>query len=175
MSEDAASAEKKSGNPGDDTLEALGKRIESIRSAMLVTTDEHGNPWSRPMITREMDENGCLWFFTKRDSEKISHIARDNRVNVAYSKPDDALYLSVTGQAEVVDEMDKKKELWNPFVKAWFPDGLDDPELVLLKITPERAEYWQGPSTQIGRIISIAAKLASGGKISTGKQVEVSL
>ena len=159
----------------DDTLEALGKRIESIRSAMLVTLDENGQPWSRPMITREMDDEGNLWFFTKRDSTKIQDITSNNRVNVAYAKPDDALYLSVTGLATLVDDMEKKKELWNPFVKAWFPDGIDDPELVLLKVMPERAEYWQGPSTRVGRMISIATKLATGGKVSTGKQVEITL
>jgi general stress protein 26 len=162
-------------NRNDDTLEALGKRIQDIRSAMLTTLDENGQPWSRPMITREMDEEGNLWFFTKRDSTKARDISTNSTVNVAYAKPDDALYVSVTGQAEIVDNMAKKKQLWNPLVKAWFPDGLDDPDLVLLKVTPERAEYWQGPSTSIGRAISIAAKLASNGKISTGKQVEVSL
>jgi general stress protein 26 len=157
----------------DDTLAALAKRIKSIRAAMLVTTDKHGNPWSRPMITRDMDENGTLWFFTKRNSQKVSDITADNRVTVVYTNPDDALYVSVRGRAEVVHDMARKKELWNPLVKAWFPDGLDDPELVLLKVTPERAEYWQGPSTQVGRAISIAAKLVTGGKVSTGKQVAV--
>jgi general stress protein 26 len=162
-------------NSNDDTLEALGKRIRDIRSAMLTTLDDNGLPWSRPMITREMDEEGNLWFFTKRDSIKVQNIVKNNRVNVAYAKPDDALYVSVTGVATVVDDMEKKRTLWNPFVKAWFPDGLDDPDLVLLKISPERAEYWEGPSTKIGRAVSIVAKLASSGKISTGKQVEVAL
>jgi general stress protein 26 len=170
-------ANTKDAIPGanDDTLEALGKRIQDIRSAMLTTLDEAGQPWSRPMITREMDEQGNLWFFTKRDSAKAKNIATNKLVNVAYAKPEDALYVSVTGVATLVDDMDKKKTLWNPFVKAWFPEGLDDPDLVLLKVTPERAEYWQGPSTQLGRVVSIAAKLATGGKVSTGKQVEISL
>jgi len=42
----------------------------------------------------------------------------------------------VAGTAEIIHDMAKKKELWNPIAKAWFPDGVDDPELTVLEVMP---------------------------------------
>lgn len=159
----------------EETLESLGKQIRDIRTAMFTTLDQESTLWSRPMAIQEMDETGTLWFFTARDSGKAQEVAGGEPVNITYAKPDDSLYVSITGIAEVVDDIAKKKELWNPFVKAWFPEGPEDPNVVLLKVIPERAEYWQGPSTGVGRLVSVAAKLVSGGKTSSGKDVKVTL
>ena len=159
----------------DSSLNALAERIHDIRFAMMTTLDNQGELWSRPMATRDIDEDGTLWFFTKRDSGKVENIKSDHRVNLSYAKPEDAIYVSITGTITLVDNPAKKRELWNAFVKAWFPDGVDDPDLILLKVTPEYAEYWEGPKSSFGRTISVLTKLATGGKVKTGKNVEVDL
>jgi general stress protein 26 len=157
------------------SVEALADRIKGITTAMFTTLDDQGNLWARPMATQDMDDDGTLWFFTKRDSEKVDQIKSDHRINLSYVKPDDSLYISITGNADIINNQAKKEELWNTFVKAWFPDGVDDPDLVLLRVIPEYAEYWEGPKTGIGRALSILTKVATGGKSSDGKDVKVNL
>jgi general stress protein 26 len=54
-------------------------------------------------------------------------------------------WLSLTGSAAVVDDAEKKKELWNTFIEARFPDGQDDPSVVVVKVDGGSAQYWESP------------------------------
>ncbi len=128
----------------------------------MLTTINGGQLRSRPMSTQEMDETGDLWFFTSDDTHKVDEIEADNRVNVAYAKPDDNLYISVSGRAALVKDRRKIEELWNPVLKAWFPDGLEDPHLSLLKISVEEAEYWDSPNSKIVQIVGFVKALVTG-------------
>ena len=123
-----------------ESIEKLKGLTESIDFAML-TTFANNKLRSRPMSTQEMDENGNLWFFTSEDTHKVEEIEANPQVNVAYSKPDDNTYVSVSGTASVSKDRAKIEELWSEIYKAWFPKGLDDPKLCLLKIQVEEAEY----------------------------------
>ena len=115
-------------------IEKLRELLKGIRVAMMTTIDQDGSLRSRPMATQETEDPGELWFFTGADSAKAGEIGRDQRVNLSYAKPDDESYVSLSGTAQVVRDKAKAKELWNPFVKAWFPKGLDDPNLALLRV-----------------------------------------
>src|SRR4029077_2061411 len=129
------------------SIEQLKNLLEGIDFTMF-TTVANGKLHSRPMSTQEMDENGDLWFFTSDDSRKISELGSDNRINAAYSSPDDNTYVSVFGTAEVIRDRAKIEELWSPVHKVWFPEGKDDPHLCLLKVSVEEAEYWDAPSSK---------------------------
>ena len=118
------------------SIEKLKTLIEDIDFAML-TTVNGGQLRSRPMSTQEYEGDNALWFFTSDQTHKVEEIEADSRVNVAYSKPDDNVYVSVSGRAAVVKDRQKIEELWNPILKAWFPEGLDDPTLCLLKVSVE--------------------------------------
>jgi general stress protein 26 len=143
------------------SVEKLKEILEGIDFTML-TTIANGRLHSRPMSTQEMDENGDLWFFTSDDSRKIDEVNADNRVNAAYSDPGGNTYVSVFGTAEVVKDRAKIEELWNPIHKAWFPEGLDDPHLCLLKVAVEEAEYWDAPSSKFVQLAGFIKALATG-------------
>jgi general stress protein 26 len=143
------------------SLEQLKGLLEGIDFTMLTTVAE-GKLHSRPMSTQELDENGDLWFFTNDDSRKIDEVNGDNRVNAAYSDPDNNTYISVFGTAKVVKERGKMEELWNPIHKAWFPKGLDDPHICLLKVSVEEAEYWDAPSSKFVQIAGFVKALVTG-------------
>jgi general stress protein 26 len=64
--------------------------------------------------------------------------------------------------AEIVTDRTKIEELWNPIHKAWFPKGVDDPNLVLLKISVEQAEYWDSPSSTIVQVAGFVKALVTG-------------
>ena len=156
------------------SIEKIRELTEGIDFCMLTTIDgDHLR--SRPMSTQEFEFDGDLWFFTNDTTHKIEEIEKDNRVCVAYSKPDENVYLSVSGRAEVTKDRAKIEELWNPILKAWFPEGLDDPSLCLLKIPVEQAEYWDAPSSRIVRLFEIAKALATGQEADYGENKKIDL
>jgi general stress protein 26 len=157
-----------------ESIEKLGQLLEDIDFAMLATFDGE-KIRARPMSTQEVDADGNLWFFTSDRTHKVEEIERDNRVCVAYAKPDDNVYVSVSGTAALVKDRAKIEELWNPIHKAWFPEGLDDPTLALLKITIEEAEYWDSPSSTLVQLVGFVKALATGQEADGGDHGKVRL
>ena len=137
----------------DEKIEKLRERIQDIKVAMLTTVDEDGKLHSRPMATEQVASDGTLWFFTRADSPKIKELAHDERVNVSYSDPDDDTYVSIAGRARVVRDRERAAELWSPLYKAWFPQGLDDPELALVNVRIEQAQYWDRGSRKMVELL----------------------
>jgi len=156
------------------SIEKLKGLIEDIDFAML-TTVNGGQLRSRPMSTQEFELDGDLWFFTSDQTHKVDEIEADNRVNVAYSKPEDNVYISVSGRAQLVKDKEKIEELWKPILKAWFPKGLDDPTLALLKISVEEAEYWDSPSSTIVQLVGFVKALVTGEPANGGEHGKVTL
>jgi len=158
----------------EEAIVKLKDLIEDIDFAML-TTVNGGQLRSRPMSTQEFDFDGDLWFFTSDNTHKVDEIERDNRVNVAYAKPEDNVYISVSGKAQLVKDREKIEELWNPILKAWFPKGLDDPTLSLLKVSVEEAEYWDSPSSTIVQLVGFVKALVTGKPADGGDHGKVNL
>jgi general stress protein 26 len=143
-----------------EKIEKLRDLIKDIDIAMLTTVDEDGTLRSRPMGTQQTEFDGDIWFFTSLDTAKVSEVQRENEVNVSYAAPDKNRFVSVSGKAVLLNDRAKMKELWSPIYKAYFPDGLDDPKLRLLKIKVEKAEYWDTPGGIVSVIIGFAQALA---------------
>lgn len=120
-------------------IETLRELIKGVDTAMLTTVTEEGLV-SRPMKTQEVEFNGDLWFFTKKEAHKYDEILHGQDVNVAYAGKS---YVSVRGKAEIVEDLDKKKELWSKTYEKFMQTSYDDPNVVLIKIKAEAAEYWE--------------------------------
>ena len=158
----------------EESVKKLGALIKDIQMAMLTTIDG-GVLRARPMATQDTDFNGELWFFTSDKTHKVAEIEKDNRANVSYSKPNDNVYVSVSGAVSIVKDREKIEELWNPAYKAWFPDGLDDPTICLLKINVEQAEYWDSPSSTIVHIVGFVKALVTGERAQGGENEKITL
>ena len=161
-------------NNRQESIEKIRELTHGIDFCMLTTIDS-GHLRSRPMSTQEMDLDGELWFFTSDDTHKVTEIEKDNRVNLAYSKPDDNVYLSISGRAEVVKDRAKIEELWSPVLKAWFPEGKDDPTLCLLKVSVEQAEYWDAPNSKIVQLFGMVKAIATGQEADYGENRKMNL
>jgi general stress protein 26 len=155
-------------------IRKLGELIKDIRIAMLTTTEADGSMRSRPMATQESDFDGELWFFTDARSPKVDEAAH-HPVNVSYADPKHQRYVSVSGKAELVRDRKKIEELWNPAYKAWFPEGLDDPNLALLRVHVEKAEYWDSPGSAVVHLIGFAKALATGKRADVGENEKIEL
>ena len=136
----------------EEQVARLAKLMSGIRVSMFTTTDADGRMMSRPMAVQEVEFDGDLWFFTKVGGRKAEQIARDPRVNVSLSS--DSAWISVGGKAELVRDIEKAKQLWNAGIEAWFPNGPEDPEIVLVKVHADGAEYWDTPGAGVVSVLS---------------------
>jgi len=162
-------------NTREKAIEKLNALIEDIDFAMLTTADTDGVLRSRPMSTQKAEFDGDLWFFTSDKTHKVEEINRDNRVNASYAKPENNVYVSVSGTAEINKDRAKMEELWNPILKAWFPKGLDDPNICLLKVEVAQAEYWDSPSSTLVQIAGFVKALVTGKRADDGENEKINL
>ena len=160
-----------------DDIKKLGELIKEVKMAMFTTVDADGSLRSRPMATQKTEFDGTLWFFARASSPKVDEIESHYEVNVSYADPGSNKYVSVSGTAQLVRDQAKIKELWNPILKAWFPDGLEDPDLALIHVDVEKAEYWDSPSSAVVQMMGFVKAIATGHsyKLSPGEHEKVTL
>jgi general stress protein 26 len=155
--------------PEKKDLEKLNGLIKDIRIAMLTTHDRDGFLRSRPMVTQNVPFDGTLWFFMRASGETSDEIKNNQQVNTSYADHDKSIYVSLSGEAEIVRDSQKAKELWNPFVQAWFPNGPEDPDLALLKVTVLQAEYWDSSSSKMVRLFTMLKAAVTGERPDMGE------
>lgn len=147
--------------------------INDSHIGMFATVDEDRRLVSRPLALQEVESDGDMWFFTHRETSQVSHVARDPRVNISFSHQD--AWVSVSGEAEVVEDLAKAKELWNSAVEAWFPDGPETPGLVFLRVNADSAEYWDTPGGTVATAIQFVKTKATGERMDVGENRTVEL
>jgi general stress protein 26 len=143
----------------------VAELIKDINIAMMTTEAEDGLLHSRPMATQKTEFDGTLWFFSGLRTGKVNEIDWNPEVNLSYAEPGKTRYVSVSGTAEVVDDRAKMAELWSDIYKAWFPQGLDDPDLCLMKVEVTFAEYWDVPSGKMVQAFGFLKALATGERL----------
>jgi general stress protein 26 len=146
----------------NDSVEKLNDLIQGMKVAMLTTREPDGKLRARPMVVQQVEFDGDLWFFTSSSSPKVDEIRSEGQVNVSFANSSDQEYVSVSGTAHLVYDKAKAEELWSPLHKAWFPNGVDDPDLALLKVKVDQAEYWDSPSGKMVQLAGFVKALATG-------------
>lgn len=140
----------------------LKARIKAIRFAMFTTIDEHGHLISRPMTNQDTDADGNLWFYTSTETDLWENIVAQPQVNLSFANPEDSVYVSISGRAERVVEREQIKAMWNPEVQAWYPNGPDDPHVMLVKVVSDTAEFWDSNSSSMVQLFKLARAVLSG-------------
>ena len=155
-------------------IDKLNELIKDVKICMMITHDNNEIK-GRPMATTAATKDGVLWFFTSSSSEKYNEILHDDQIALSYSDPSDNTYVIVNGTAAISRDKAKIKELWNPFVKAWFPDGIDDPHLVLIKVELHKAEYWDSNSSSMVVFLHMLKSIVTGEQYDEGEHGKISL
>jgi len=148
--------------PTSEAINHLLELVADMKVAMFTTQAKDGSLHSRPMQTLESNTDGTFWFFTSDHGGKAEEVDLDPRVNLSYALPEKNRYVSVSGMGEIVHDLAKKKELWKPIYKAWFPEGVDDAHCALMKVYVEKAEYWDSPSSKFVEIVGFTKALVTG-------------
>ena len=160
----------------EEKLAKLREIIKDVDICMLTTIDAQGELHSRPMSNnREVEFNGDLWFFTYYSTPKVAEVQRLSKINASFADVKGQRYASVSGSAEIVRDGAKIAELWQPHLKAWFPEGKETPGITLLKVVAERAEYWDGSQSLVAHSISLLSSLVKGESSQVGENEKLDL
>ena len=143
----------------------LCELIQHMHLAMLTTVNEDGALVSRPMAPLEMASDGSIWFFTDLETAKVKQL---KLLNLSFSDADEGTYVSISGRGEISTDRERINRLWTPMAKPWFPDGPDSPNLCLIKVIPEVAEYWDAPHGKMMRLVAMAASIVTGKPVGVG-------
>ena len=102
-------------------------------------------------------------------------VRRTHRVGLAFAEPKKQDYVSVSGEAELVRDRAKAGELWSEPLKTWFPQGLDDPDLALIRVRVDKAEYWDAPSSTMVHLYGYVKSQVTGEPPHPGDNKKVAL
>ncbi|NIA54189.1 pyridoxamine 5'-phosphate oxidase family protein [Massilia sp. TW-1] len=140
----------------------LKSRIKEVRFPMFTWQDEHGHLLSQPMTQEEVDDDGGIWFFTSTQTALWDCIGHRPQVNLSFAKPEDSLFVSVSGLAERIVDRERIRAMWNTGAQAWFPAGPDDEHAVLIRVEPHSAEYWDSNDSKMVRMFAYAKAAMTG-------------
>ena len=157
---------------GDRNQQRVWDLMKKIGFAMLVTHD--GDKLrARPMSAYLARDENMIYFLTDARRHKDEDIARNPGINLSFADAGSQTYVSLTGTATVSNDRGKIRELFSTTAKAWW-DSAEDPNIRVLKITPEDAEFWDSPGTVIS-YVKMAAAAISGSRPDIGDNRKVSL
>jgi general stress protein 26 len=147
-----------------EAIEKFREMAKEVNICMFTTIGEDHQLSSRPMFTADVDEEANVWFFTNEFSEKINEVSKDNIVHLIYAHPARNIYLDVSGTCSLIIDRKKMEELWDSSMTKWFPEGLDDARICLVKVSTETAHYWNHQKTKMGLMFQLFKSIAKGDK-----------
>ena len=158
----------------DAAKEKLKEMAEDINFALMATGLGQPPFHTIPMSTKSVDEEGCVWFLSGKDSTHNANIQADGRVQLNYADKSSFEFLTVFGTAEIIVEKSKLKELYGSSDDAWF-DGVDDPNLTAIKVSPCDAHYWDPKNGKLITMFHIGVGTVTGEKPDLMDQGELSI
>lgn len=126
-----------------NSISKIAALMRDLDFCMLTTRSDDGRLNSRPMSNNgEVEFDGDVWFFTSADTRKVREIEAEPSVHLSYSDTENFRFISMSGDAEIVRDQKRKKELWLEELERWFENGPEDEDVVLIKVTPSVVAYW---------------------------------
>jgi general stress protein 26 len=128
---------------GRDAIAKVKDIIDKAKTCFFCThaaTSESGG--ARPMNVRKVDDAGTLWFLSAADSHKNLEVGIDSAVSLCFQGSPHSDFLHLEGRATVSRDKAKIKELWEPILKTWFTEGIDDPRITVIRVEPTAGYYW---------------------------------
>jgi general stress protein 26 len=150
---------------GDAAIAKARQLLPGFRTAMLVTRASGATSLHmRPMgLQGDLSVfGGTLWFFTDDRSPKVQEIERDPTVSLVFQNDQASQYLQLDGTAAVVSDRGKMRELFTPITRTWFPGGLDDPHLTLLRIDVIGGAFWESPGGMLQVLAAFTKSVVTG-------------
>ncbi|RYY56539.1 MAG: general stress protein [Chitinophagaceae bacterium] len=139
-----------------EAAEKIKELTEKAKTCFFCTAVKDAQFATRPMSVQKIDDNGTYWFLSASDSHKNEEIALDKKVRLLFQGSPHSDFLSIEGNATVSTDKAKIKELWEPILKTWFTEGVDDPRITVISVVPYDGYYWD---TKHGNLVAFAKQL----------------
>lgn len=158
----------------EESWKKLRSLVDDIKVAMMVTGLEKRPINAVPMTTKKVDDEGNVWFISMGDSQHNKNLQINKDVHLLYSDPDDMEFLTLYGRAEVTKDRSVLEDLYNPKTDNWF-DGVDDPKLTAIKITPAEAYYWDSKTNKYISLLKMGVGALTGDNMDIGEKGKLNL
>lgn len=134
----------------EEKAQELATLVAGFRFGMFVNVSADDQLRARPMtiidrtgVAAKKDDaagDSRLTFATSLDNTLVDDLQREPRVCVTLQEG--YKYVSLTCTATPSRDRERIRALWSKGLEAWFPDGPDDPKVVLLECVVTFAEFW---------------------------------
>ncbi len=128
---------------GVEAIAKIKELVEKAETCFFCTAATiPGSTGARPMSVQQVDDSGNLWFLSADDSHKNQELASEPAVQLFFQGSAHSDFLTLSGEASITRDKAKIRELWEPIVKTWFTEGIDDPRITAIKFAPKSGYYW---------------------------------
>ncbi|WP_312186682.1 pyridoxamine 5'-phosphate oxidase family protein [Sphingobacterium sp.] len=159
-----------------EALEKLKSIVDQIDIGTICSFNSYSDyPHGVPMSRQEVDEEGNIWYICSAESETFKNISQDPRVSVFYADPKSYTFLSINGRASLSRDQERIDRYWNKMMEGWFEKGKDDPNIRLLRVSPEEAHYWDSNSNVIVNIFQMLKAAVTGNTEDIGEEGDLKL
>lgn len=159
-------------NSESDHIKRAWDLMEQIGFCLLVTRKGDGFH-GRPMTALVKAGERRIYFLCNRHSASADELASKFKVYLGFSDAS-SKYVSLYGEATIHDDRQLVQKLWSTGAQAYFPEGPESPDVVVICVEPESAEYWDGPAGPIG-MVKIAFAAATGQVAAMGENAKVAI
>lgn len=128
------------GSAAVSKIQELVKKAQTCFFCTAVATG--GSSGARPMNVRQVDDEGNLWFLSADDSHTNAELGMDPEVKLYFQGSPHSDFMQLHGTATVSRDRQKIEELWEPLIKTWFTEGVDDPRITGIRVAPYEGYYW---------------------------------
>ncbi|AYN67607.1 general stress protein [Euzebyella marina] len=154
-----------------DKLKELAEGIDiALMETNLIAKQTH----MVPMSTKEVDEDGAIWFLSNKDSQHNQNLNIDNELQLIYAKPGDMEFMTIYGQASITSDKAVLKKYYGKMDDTWF-EGIDDPNLTAIKVVPKQAYYWDTKFGKFTSFLKMGVGILTGEKQDLGEEGHLKL
>lgn len=141
-----------------EAIEKVKQLVEKAGTCFFCTSIQAGRPFiTRPMAAQKTDDEGNIYFLSASDSNHNAEIEDDPMVQLLFQGSSYDSFLTIYGEAIISTDKNVIKELWNPMMKTWFTEGIDDPRITVIQVAAQEGYYWD---TKHGKLVSFIKRLA---------------
>ncbi|MFZ4861682.1 pyridoxamine 5'-phosphate oxidase family protein [Sphingobacterium sp. Mn56C] len=159
-----------------EAQEKLKSIVDQIDIGIICTFNPQSDyPHGVPMSRQEVDETGDIWYICSAESETYKNLVQNSKISIFYSDPKSYTFLSINGTASLSRDQDRIDKYWNKMMEGWFEKGKEDPNIKLLKVTPEKAHYWDAGSNKIATLFGMLKNAITGSNEDIGEEGELKI
>jgi general stress protein 26 len=143
---------------GKEAVKKMKELVEAAKTCFFCTNIQASKPFAtRPMSVQKFDDEGNFWFLSSNDSHKNAELETDQHVQLLFQGSQHSDFLNIYGTATISEDKEKIRELWEPVLKTWFTEGVDDPRISVIKVDPSEGYYWDNKHGNAIAFVKMAA------------------